>query len=69
MSGSPYDGDMTDVLVVEDDPTVAEVLGLYLGRAGLRVRHTTSGESRNECRLRSPIVIKPRPSELAGRGS
>ena len=36
---------MTDVLVVEDDPTVAEVLGLYLGRAGLRVRHTTSGEA------------------------
>ena len=36
---------MSDVLVVEDDPTVAEVLGLYLGRAGLRVRHTTSGEA------------------------
>ena len=35
---------MTEVLVVEDDPTVAEVLGLYLGKAGMRVRHTSSGE-------------------------
>jgi DNA-binding response OmpR family regulator len=35
---------MTEVLLVEDDPTVAEVLGLYLGRAGLRVTHAPSGE-------------------------
>lgn len=35
---------MTDVLVVEDDPTVAEVLGLYLGQAGLAVRHAPTGE-------------------------
>jgi len=36
---------MTDVLVVEDDPTVAEVLVLYLGQAGLRVRHASTGEA------------------------
>jgi len=36
---------MTDVLVVEDDPTVAEVLALYLGQAGMQVRHATSGET------------------------
>ena len=42
--GSSYDGAMTEVLVVEDDPTVAEVLGLYLGQAGMRVRHASSGE-------------------------
>jgi DNA-binding response OmpR family regulator len=36
---------MTEVLVVEDDPTVAEVLGLYLGQAGMRVRHASSGEA------------------------
>lgn len=35
---------MTDVLVVEDDATVAEVLGLYLGQAGLDVRHASTGE-------------------------
>lgn len=28
---------MTEVLLIEDDPTVAEVLGLYLGQAGLNV--------------------------------
>ena len=30
---------------MEDDPTVAEVLGLYLGQAGMRVRHAQSGEA------------------------
>ncbi len=35
---------MTQVLLVEDDPTVAEVLGLYLGKAGIDVRHAVSGE-------------------------
>ncbi len=45
MTGAPEGGAQGhDVLVVEDDPTVAEVLGLYLGRAGMRVRHVTSGE-------------------------
>ena len=29
---------------MEDDPTVAEVVALYLGRAGMQVRHTSSGE-------------------------
>lgn len=29
---------------MEDDPTVAEVVGLYLRRVGMHVRHTSSGE-------------------------
>src|SRR5262245_8404941 len=33
----------TDVLVVEDDPTVAEVVAAYFRRAGHRVRHVTDG--------------------------
>jgi two-component system response regulator ResD len=33
----------TDVLVVEDDPTVAEVVAAYFRRAGHRVRHVADG--------------------------
>jgi DNA-binding response OmpR family regulator len=32
------------VLVVEDDATLAEVVGIYLGRAGLSVEHVADGE-------------------------
>jgi two-component system alkaline phosphatase synthesis response regulator PhoP len=32
------------VLVVEDDATLAEVVGIYLGRAGFTVEHVTDGE-------------------------
>ncbi|HVQ18470.1 MAG TPA: response regulator transcription factor, partial [Actinomycetes bacterium] len=35
---------MPDVLVVDDDPTVAEVVVGYLERAGFTVRHATNGE-------------------------
>jgi DNA-binding response OmpR family regulator len=36
-------GTGASVLVVEDDPTVAEVVMGYLGRAGLRARHAADG--------------------------
>lgn len=34
---------LTDVLIIEDDPTQAEELACYLRRAGLRVEATVSG--------------------------
>src|SRR6266487_26827 len=50
----------TDVLVVEDDPTVAEVVVAYFQRAGHRVRHVADGYqavAAAEARLPDLVVL------------
>ncbi len=63
MTGNPrlttMDG-AADVLVVDDDPTVAEVVSTYLQRAGHRVRHASDGYeavAAAEARLPDLVVL------------
>jgi DNA-binding response OmpR family regulator len=49
---------VTHVLVVEDDPTLAEVVGIYLGRAGFAVEHAADGEQALlACARRPPDLV------------
>jgi two-component system, OmpR family, response regulator ResD len=56
MSGSP--NSVPDVLVVDDDATVAEVVAAYLTRAGYTVRRAADGPSAvAEARIRLPDLL------------
>jgi DNA-binding response OmpR family regulator len=49
---------MSEVLVVEDEPSIAEVVGLYLTRAGFDVRIAEDGETAlEEFSRRSPDLV------------
>ncbi|TAJ82475.1 response regulator [Reyranella sp.] len=50
---------LTDVLIIEDDPTQAEELACYLRRAGLRVDATVSGSLaiHTVARLRPKVAL------------
>ena len=50
-------GDGRRVLVVEDDATLAEVVGVYLGRAGYAVVHTADGAEALELAPDADLVV------------
>lgn len=56
MPASPYDSVVPDtaVLLIEDDPTVADIVTKYLRREGYEVKHTRDGADGLSLALREP---------------
>ena len=66
-AGRPKTADMTEVLLVDDDPLMRELLAEWLGEAGYRVRQAENGASALQMLHSRPASLLITDMDMPGR--